>query len=118
MVEQWHAAVAATDRENTAPGPSARRPSAQDAPAAQPRPGRGPRPALPKGDRISDYTDHELFMLCSWLLSDGLQIAREDRIVEAVNELGFRRRGSLIVQRLHTAFTQAQHAMDRKEGKI
>jgi hypothetical protein len=42
------------------------------------------------------------------LLSDQLPLPREDRINMAVRELGFQKRGRIIVERLNWAFNRAQ----------
>jgi hypothetical protein len=51
------------------------------------------------------------------MLRDGLQIPREDRIRAAIDELGFKRRGRHIVERLENAFDQAQALYDRHGGE-
>ncbi|MFJ5035174.1 AAA domain-containing protein [Streptomyces sp. NPDC088560] len=78
---------------------------------------RGPRPALPDGQRISDYTDADLLNLATWLLGDGFQLDRDTRIAQALTELGFKKRGRVIVERLTTAFEQAQHAADKEQTR-
>ncbi|SNX88459.1 AAA domain-containing protein [Streptomyces sp. TLI_55] len=75
---------------------------------------RGPRPDLPAADRIGDYSDTDLLALASWLLSDGFQLDRETRISQAISELGFKKRGRVIVDRLTRVFEQAQHTADKE----
>ncbi|MBK3571430.1 hypothetical protein, partial [Streptomyces sp. MBT62] len=72
------------------------------------------RPALPAADRIGDYSDADLLALASWLLSDGFQLDRDTRITQAITELGFKKRGRVIVERLTRAFEQAQHTADKE----
>ncbi|MEU1044049.1 hypothetical protein ABZ400_02690 [Streptomyces sp. NPDC005897] len=69
---------------------------------------------MPQGGRITDYTDTELRHLATWLLSDGFQLDRETRITQAMTELGFKKRGRLIVEHLTRAFDQAQHTADQE----
>jgi hypothetical protein len=52
--------------------------------------------------------------LASWLLSDGFQLDRDTRINQAITELGFKKRGRVIVERLTRAFEQAQHTADKE----
>ncbi|MGW1543278.1 AAA domain-containing protein [Streptomyces sp. NPDC002309] len=87
------------------------------APPATPPPAhatRRPRPALPAADRIGDYSDTHLLSLTSWLLSDGFQLDRDTRITQAMTELGFKKRGRIIVERLTRAFEHAQHTADKE----
>ncbi|MEU7890843.1 AAA domain-containing protein [Microbispora bryophytorum] len=78
---------------------------------------RGPRPPVEAGRKITDYSDMELVSLCYWILQDGLQIPREDRVRAAADELGFKRLGKVIVEHLEDAFDQAQLMYDRQGGE-
>ena len=64
---------------------------------------RGPRPRVPSQMPIGEYTDRNLDLIFEWLLRDKLELTREERVTQAMAELGFRRRGSTIVQRLRAA---------------
>jgi hypothetical protein len=78
---------------------------------------RGPRPAVPYGlPTIEDYTDEQLIGLCWWLICDGLQLDRQERVTQAMAELGFQRRGKKIRERLERAIEIAQHHADRTES--
>jgi hypothetical protein len=70
---------------------------------------------VPVRRRIEDYTDDELVQVCRWLLSDGLPMPRQDRLTEAIRELGFLKRGSRIVQRVTEALRQAERE-DQQKG--
>lgn len=86
-------------------------------PEAGRRRDRGQRPNIEPGRKITEYSEAELVSLCHWMLRDGLQIPREDRIRAAIDELGFKRRGRHIVERLENAFDQAQALYDRHGGE-
>lgn len=75
---------------------------------------RGPRPFLPAGSKIDDFSDENLISLMYWLMRDGRQEDRSDRIDQAIRELGFRRRGRRIVERLSRAADIAQHLTDEE----
>jgi hypothetical protein len=62
---------------------------------------RGKRPPIPEYESIQDYHDSELFLLAQWILSDG--ILRTDQVLfeELFDQLGFRRKGTNITQRLN-----------------
>ncbi|MFF0043630.1 AAA domain-containing protein [Streptomyces mirabilis] len=110
LLATWRDAVRQADETPAhpagTPGPAAAPPTA----AAAPR----PRPALPTAGRIGDYSDADLLALASWLLSDGFQLDRDTRITQAITELGFKKRGRVIVERLTRTFEQAQHTADKE----
>ncbi|MFB6392265.1 AAA domain-containing protein [Polymorphospora lycopeni] len=112
LVTRWKQAVDRADHSppvqpTAAPSPHANRPAA---PASR----RGPRPTVPSGLRITEYSRGQLVQLFAWLLSDQLQRDRDERIQEAMSELGFRKRGSVIIQRLTEALEIAQQRVDRE----
>ncbi|MFJ5278680.1 AAA domain-containing protein [Streptomyces parvulus] len=110
LLASWRQAAEEADRSTPATPPT---PPDTDPPAPPTAP-RHPRPDLPRGGRITDYTDTELRHLATWLLSDGFQLDRETRITQAMTELGFKKRGRLIVENLTRAFDQAQHTADQE----
>ena len=62
----------------------------------------GPMPPIEPGHPISDYTQDQLVALATWIQSDTL-LRTEDELVEALMyELGFKRRGKRIEERLRT----------------
>jgi hypothetical protein len=65
---------------------------------------------------IDDYTDEQLIALCWWLICDGLQLDRQERLTQAMAELGFQKRGKKIRERLESAIGIAQHHADRRES--
>jgi len=76
---------------------------------------RGPRPGFlssPRRAKSDDYTNRELVELCLWLLTDQLQVDRDTRIDQAVDELGFQRRSSKIKERIGNALVRAQQLVD------
>ncbi|TDC90966.1 DUF4011 domain-containing protein [Saccharopolyspora aridisoli] len=78
---------------------------------------RGSRPLLrAPGTSIDSYEEAELIALFRWLLSDGLPLDREERITQAIQELGYRRRGRKIAERLTRAAQIAQHLADKEES--
>lgn len=110
VLQAWRNAVQEADdpREHHAtPSPPASPPPEHTAK-------RGPRPALPAGERITDYSDADLAVLARWILSDGYQLDRDTRISQAIAELGFKKRGRVIVERLTRTFEQAQHVADKE----
>ncbi|SKT78184.1 DNA helicase [Mycobacteroides abscessus subsp. massiliense] len=73
-----------------------------------------PRPDLQPGLPIDQYTQSELVALFSWLMSDDRLLDTEERMRQARDELGFKRRGSRIDAQLSRAVDQAQQQLDRK----
>jgi hypothetical protein len=69
---------------------------------------RGPRPAASFGAPIADYSDEELIAIIEWIISDGLLRTDLELKQEARDELGFRRNGTRIEQRLSDAIDQAR----------
>ncbi|MDG9688802.1 AAA domain-containing protein [Streptomyces sp. DH17] len=109
LLTAWHQAA---DQADHTPPPAAE-PNPPQTPPPPPPTARGPRPALPDGQRIGDYSDTDLLSLAAWLLNDGFQLDRDTRITQALTELGFKRRGRVIVERLTRAFEQVQHTADK-----
>lgn len=95
-------------------------PLEQPNPPEQPVGGHGvdrePRPDVPAGLSIDDYTDQQLIALCLWLIGDGMALDREERLTQAMRELGFKRRGRKITERLTRVVEIAQHLADKEEG--
>jgi very-short-patch-repair endonuclease len=114
LVARWRQAV---DRADHAPQPRITPDPLPRARPVAPASQRGPRPSVPSGLRIGDYSDHHLISLCVWLLSDQLQRDRDERIQEAMSELGFRKRGSIIVRRLTESLEIAQQYTDREASR-
>jgi very-short-patch-repair endonuclease len=72
---------------------------------------RGQRPAASFGAPIGDYSDEELLAIIEWIISDGLLRTDLELKQEARDELGFRRNGTRIEQRLSDAI---DHARERR----
>ncbi len=58
---------------------------------------RGPRPELGDYQEIGDLPEHVLAELVAWIESDGLNRTEAEVVAETINELGFQRRGTRIV---------------------
>ncbi|MEV8114731.1 AAA domain-containing protein [Streptomyces xiamenensis] len=121
VVKAWREAVRNTDADAAPVNTHRDRGVVQEpAPEAKPtrRPSRPvrrlPHPRLPSHRAIKEYTEQELFSLAHWILSDGYQLDRDSRIAEAMTELGFKKRGKIIVARLTKAFEQAQRVVDKE----
>jgi very-short-patch-repair endonuclease len=110
IVKAWERAVVDADREPEPEVPH----NSFVSPLPEVTVTRGPRPNVPPGLRIQDYSDGQLIGLCRWLMTDKLQLDREERLEQARNELGFKRRGSRIVERLTRAVEIAQHQIDQE----
>jgi hypothetical protein len=78
---------------------------------------RGARPPVPAGLKSHEYTQAQLIDVCKWLLTDGLQLDRDERVEQALRELGFQRRGPRIAERLTRAVEIAQRHADREEQR-
>ena len=97
-----------------------RGPDRPEAPPAQPPPAataaapqRGARPRVPRRgargyEAITDYTLPQLVQLVRWIESDTLLRTEEDLLQEMMEDLGFRRRGSRITERLNQAIGEAR----------
>ncbi|MEU1841134.1 AAA domain-containing protein [Micromonospora chersina] len=113
LVARWKQAVDRADHApKTRPAPATTQHISQPPSPTASR--RGLRPQVPIGLRITDYTREQLVQICTWLLSDQLQRDRDERLQEAMTELGFRKRGSVIIQRLTEALDIAQRRADRE----
>ncbi|WP_328446422.1 AAA domain-containing protein [Amycolatopsis sp. NBC_00438] len=112
IVMAWHQAMAEADAAPQSPVEPISPPRAEPPPPAV----RGPRPRIPSGLPIQEYSERQLIEICRWLMSDGLLLDAEERLGQAVAELGFRRRGQRIVERLSRAIEIAQHLADKEEN--
>jgi very-short-patch-repair endonuclease len=74
---------------------------------AQAVPQRGARPRIPEHDDAEDYTPQELTRLIRWIKSDGRLRTDDEIMLEALHELGFKRRGPKIEQVLREAIKEA-----------
>ncbi|WP_410601700.1 AAA domain-containing protein [Amycolatopsis sp. lyj-90] len=109
IVAAWHRA-----HDVAEPEPE-RSPAAEPEPAVN-KPSRGPKPQVPAGLRITEYSERQLIELCRWLMTDRLHLDRDERLKEAMAELGFQNRGKVIVERLNKAIEIAQHLADKEEN--
>ncbi|WP_329793558.1 AAA domain-containing protein [Lentzea sp. DG1S-22] len=111
IVESWEKAMLDAERD-IAPSPATTVPSRKPQQAAVER---GPRPGFlsePRRSKIDDYSDRELVELCLWLLTDRLQVDRDTRIGQAIEEIGFRKRTTKMEQRIGNALVRAQQLVD------
>ncbi len=67
-----------------------------------------PKPHIRPGTPITEYSHDELVALVRWIESDGRLRSQDELIAECVNALGFKRRGSRIVERLQAAIEAAR----------
>ncbi|MFG1795746.1 AAA domain-containing protein [Nocardia sp. NPDC049149] len=111
IVAAWQRAVKDDDAPREPETDSASIFAAEPAPTVR----RRLRPSIRAGLRIQDYSDRELIEICRWLMTDRLQLDREERLIQAMAELGFRRRGTKITERLLKAIDIAQHLADKEE---
>jgi very-short-patch-repair endonuclease len=109
VLEAWETAMAEGDREPPQITPPTS-PVAENATRVE----RTARPHIPAGRKINEYTQRDLISICLWLMSDQLQIDREERIGQVLKELGFQRRGPRIVERLRAAVSIAQDYADKE----
>ena len=107
LIEQsWREAVAASVDRRSAPEPAPAK--LEPEPATR----RLPRPPITPGLRIDQYTDVELDAVALWVLSDDLPQARETRLREMRDALGFRKAGRRIVERCTTALNRVREIPD------
>lgn len=111
IVESWEKAMLDAERGvasspvTTAPPPKPQQVAVE----------RGPRPGFlsePRRSKTDDYSDRELVELCLWLLTDRLQVDRDTRIGQAIDEIGFRKRTTKMEQRIGNALVRAQQLVD------
>jgi very-short-patch-repair endonuclease len=70
----------------------------------------GPRPWRPDGRKISEYPDFELVKMMRWIMSDGQLRTTEELVALGTAELGFKRRGALIVSALERAIATVKQS--------
>ncbi len=70
------------------------------------------RPRLEPGQPIGEYTDTELVAIVRWVASDGLLRTDGELHTEVREEMGFQRRGTVIVERLHQAIAEFRRRDD------
>lgn len=68
----------------------------------------GTKPRITPGSPITNYSQAQLVDLLIWIASDGVIRTHEEQIQEAVEQLGFRRRGERIVKALEKALRVAK----------
>lgn len=117
LLAAWQRACALADAEE----PEADSVRPRDLPSAPQQAGdaaghpRGPRPAVrtPRPS-IDDFSDRELRDFVGWLLSDRLQLSREERLDQMIQALGFQRKGSKIRSRLELILEQVLREQDTR----
>lgn len=70
----------------------------------------GPRPWRPDGRKITEYPDFELVKLMRWIMSDGQLRTTDELVALGTAELGFKRRGALIVSALERAIATVKQS--------
>lgn len=113
IIKAWENAMRDADQATpTLQPPRHAEPDPQPSPESR----RGPRPGVQPGLKTDDYTEADLIGICRWLLQDGLQLDREERLSQALRELGRKRRGHKIVERLSRAIEIAQYQADKEDS--
>lgn len=103
VVDAFQLAVEAADREPVLAAPTTSAPRPQPATLAS-TPARSlPNPRLGRRDSITEYSSQELKSLARWIASDDLLRTEDEMVNEMMEALGFRRRGSRIVDALTRA---------------
>jgi hypothetical protein len=112
-VDAYHAAVAAVDQGQVKPGQNVPdgRPTTNEEPAPASR--QGPCPIWIHDLGIDYYADSELDALIRWIESDTLLRTEDQLLAEAIRELGFRRRGSKIVDALTSSVRRVRQGQAR-----
>jgi len=111
VMEAYREAVAAADREEVV---ELRRDCPQRVESSRQHPEmRVParsasRPRIRRGLPIHEYTQEELVQLIRWIESDEQLRTEDELLAEAINELGYQRRGSKIVAALQIAIRRAR----------
>lgn len=82
------------------------------------RPVRGPRPRVRRGLPITDYSDQQLRGLLDWIVSDGLLPSDEELLNELVAELGYKRRGHRITERLEAVIARYRRDTSKLGGNV
>jgi hypothetical protein len=104
---RWADALDADERSSeTESNAQLTRKDQQPAPARR----RGPRPLVAVRNTIDQYSDHELWQIADWIMSDGLLRTDEQLIAEIFQELPFERLGKRIRSRLKTIVAGIGHA--------
>jgi very-short-patch-repair endonuclease len=98
----YDTAVAAADSRATAPEAPPEAEPPRSGPGVAPPP-RGPRPPVPSGRSINEYSNGDLDVVCRWIRSDTLLRTDDELLDEMMRQLGFKRRGSRIVERLQAS---------------
>jgi very-short-patch-repair endonuclease len=98
---------AVEDADSPRPSPSASNaPSPATTPLSHTR--KLPRPNIHGGLAIGEYAHRDLVALVRWIESDGLLRTEEQLLTEAMEFLGFSRRGSRITEALNSAIAAAR----------
>ena len=75
----------------------------------------GKRPSFHPGLSINEYQRSTLVALANWIQSDGRLRTESELMDEMMQELGFRRHGSRIVQALEGAIRHARRANQKRD---
>ena len=83
-------------------------PPPDDAPQPAAAPQREPRPEVSPGRKIDEYAPRQLIGIVLWIKSDGRLRTEEELLTEAMQELGFKRKGTKIVAAIQAAIKAAR----------
>lgn len=98
----------AADRTTASPAPPPKELPEEPPEEPPPPPSRDPRPNVPSGRKIDDYSPRQLINIIQWIESDGRLRTEDELLAEAMQELGFKRRGTKIVAALTQAIQRAR----------
>lgn len=114
-LDAYDKAVADADAERSTQHPTPPAPPTV-APTAAPQRNRI-CPVHGGGQPITTYSDLQLAQLMDWIASDGLLRTPQELVDAAVEQLGYKRRGSTIKQRLTTAAQRHLNAQARRDQR-
>ena len=103
-----HQQALAADRSAPSSAPPPQELPAEPPEEPPPSPSRDPRPNVPPGRKIDDYSPRQLINIIQWIESDGRLRTEDELLAEAMQELGFKRRGTKIVAALIQAIHRAR----------
>ncbi len=111
-VAAWESACALATQAQAKPPPAAMTwspPVAGDSKPLVPVPTRqGMRPAIHFGQSIEDYADGEITAIVTWVASDGLLRTKAELLDDVITEMGYKRRGSRIAERIGNAIASLE----------
>ncbi|MBF6088913.1 DUF4011 domain-containing protein [Nocardia cyriacigeorgica] len=112
ILQAWKEAIALSDDETATKIEEPQHTIQLDDSAALPT---KPRPDVQPGLPITGYSHAQVVSLFMWRMSDGLLLDPAERMAQVRADLGFRKRGRRIDERLQKAHDDAQRLLDSEE---